>query len=88
MFGVKFAGMNLGVVDAKVADKKSDGGIQIAYDPTDPTYVAPLGETSIVKPDGTRGYIIMATLEGIMIVAFVVFMMIAIKAVVKRQANK
>lgn len=89
VFGVTFRGMNLGVIDAKVADKKSDdGGIQIAYDPTDPTYVAPLGESAIVKPDGTRGYIIMATLEGIMIVAFAVFMMVAVKAIVKRKVNK
>ena len=88
VFGVKFTGMNLGVVDTKVANKDKDGGIQIAYDPTDPTYVAPLGESTVVKPDGTRGYMIMATLEGVMIVAFVVFMMIAIKAILRRKASK
>ncbi|MBR2741766.1 hypothetical protein IKD98_03395 [Candidatus Saccharibacteria bacterium] len=88
VFGVMFSEMNLGVVETKVADKKKSSEIQIAYDPTDPTYVAPLGESVVVKADGTRGYIIMATIEGIMVIAFAVFMVIAIKAVVKRKANK
>lgn len=88
VFGVKFDGMNLGVVESKVADKKDDDGIQIAYDPTDPTYVAPLGETTVIKPDGTRGYVIMATLEGMMVIALAVFMAIAIRAMVKRKLQK
>lgn len=88
VFGLTFREMNLGVMETKVADKKDGDGIQIAYDPTDPTYVAPLGESVVVKADGTRGYIIMATIEGIMVIAFAVFMVVAIRAIVKRKANK
>ena len=67
VFNVKFSGMNLGVKDVELADG-GDDGVQIAYDPTDPTYVAPLGETSVVRPDSTKGLIVMATIEGIMVV--------------------
>ena len=56
VFKVRFTGMNLSVTDAKLANRE-DEGLQIAYDPTDPTYVAPLGETSVVKPDNTKVFI-------------------------------
>jgi fibro-slime domain-containing protein len=68
VFNVKVSGMNLGVKDVKLADGGDEDGVQIAYDPTDPTYVAPLGETSVVRPDSTKGLIVMATIEGVMIV--------------------
>ena len=84
VFEVKFAGMSLSITDAKLANREGDG-VQIAYDPTDPTYVAPLGETSVVKPDGTKGFIVMATIEGIMIVVFSVLMAAAIRSVLRRR---
>ncbi|MBR3236088.1 fibro-slime domain-containing protein [Candidatus Saccharibacteria bacterium] len=83
VFKIKFAGMNLGVTDAKLANRKGDG-LQIAYDPTDPTYVAPLGESSVVKPDGTKGFMIMATIEGVLIVVLAVFLMVSIKTLIKK----
>lgn len=84
VFEVRFAGMNLTITDAKLANREEDG-VQIAYDPTDPSYVAPLGETSVVKPDGTRGYIVMATVEGVMVVVFAVLIAAAIRGVVRRK---
>ena len=84
VFEVKFAGMSLTITDAKLANREGDG-VQIAYDPTDPSYVAPLGETSVVKPDGTRGFIVMATVEGVMVVVFSVLMAAAIRSVVRRK---
>ena len=87
VFKLKFAGMNLAVTDEKLANRKDDG-VQIAYDPTDPTYVAPLGESTVVKPDSTRGLIVMATIEGVMVVLFGVFMAAAIRSVVKRELSK
>ena len=84
VFNIKFAGMNLTIVDTQMAKNGKGDSMQIAYDPTDPTYVAPLGQSVVVKPDNTRGYIAMATVEGIMIVAFSVMMVIAIKMVVRR----
>lgn len=87
VFKVKFAGMNLAVTDEKLANRKDDG-VQIAYDPTDPTYVAPLGESTVVRPDSTRGLIVMATIEGVMVILFGVFMAAAIRSVVKRELSK
>lgn len=87
VFKVAFKEMNLIVTDTKLADRKDDG-VQIAYDPTDPTYVAPLGESSVVRPDGTRGLIIIATIEGVMVVAFAIFVAIAIRSIVKRELAK
>ncbi len=84
VFDIVFRGMNLTITDAKLANRKGDG-VQIAYDPTDPSYVAPLGETSVVKPDGTKGYIIMATIEGMMIIIFSLLMAVAIHNVVRRK---
>ena len=73
VFSVALSGMNLSIVDTKLANRE-DEGVQIAYDPTDPTYVAPLGESSVVKPDGTKGFIVMATIEGVMVIVFAVLM--------------
>ena len=87
VFKVKFRGMNLSVTDAKLANRK-DEGVQIAYDPTDPTYMAPLGETSVVEPDGTKGHIIIATIEGVMIVTFAVLTMIAVRNLLRQRANR
>ena len=73
VFSVALSGMNLSIVDTKLANRE-DEGVQIAYDPTDPTYVAPLGESSVVKPDGTKGFIVMATIDGVMVIVFAVLM--------------
>ena len=84
VFKIGFSGMNLSVVDTKLANRQ-DEGVQIAYDPTDPSYVAPLGESSVVKPDGTKGFIVIATIEGVMVVIFAVLMAAALRVVVRRK---
>ena len=84
VFNMKFAGMNVTIVDTQMAKNGKGDSMQIAYDPTDPTYVAPLGQSVMVRPDNTKGYIVMATIEGVMIVAFSVMMVIAAKMVVRR----
>lgn len=66
-FDIKFAEMNLTIVEAKFANKDTEG-VQIAYDPTNPSYVAPLGEVSIFRPDNTKGLIIITTIEGVLVV--------------------
>lgn len=86
-FAVEFKGMNLAVTDTKLANRKDDG-VQIAYDPTDPSYVAPLGESTVVRPDSTRGLIVIATIAGAMAVLFGVFMAIAIRSFVRRELAK
>lgn len=87
VFEVAFTGMNLSLTDSKLANRK-DEGLQIAYDPTNPSYVAPLGESKTVRPDGTRGYIVMATIEGVLIVLFSILIALSVRNVLRRGANK
>lgn len=82
-FNMKFTGMNIAVEDSKLARRGEEDAVQIAYDPSDPTYVAPLGATSVVRPDAVKGYIVVATLEGVFIVATAVLMAVALRFVVK-----
>ncbi|MBR3139107.1 hypothetical protein IKG38_03845 [Candidatus Saccharibacteria bacterium] len=81
-FNVNFSGMNLALVDTKLADSGEDE-IQVAYDPADPSYVAPLGESRVFKPSSTKGLIIVATIEGAVLIAFSVFTAIMIKLLMK-----
>lgn len=82
---MKFSQMNLNVVESKVA---GTDGVQVAYDPSDPSYVAPLGETSVVKPDGTKGYVIMATIFGVIIVSCAMFTAIFAHALIKNKNSQ
>lgn len=84
VFKVKFIGMNLGIVNTKLADG-GDGGVEIAYDPNDPSYVAPLGESSVVKPDATKSYVVLATIEGVVVVMMAFLVVFSAKLVVKRK---
>lgn len=86
-FNVKFRGMNLSVTDTKLADG-GDDGVQVAYDPNDPTYVAPLGESLVFRPDSTKGLIVMATIEGVMIVVVSVLVVSVARFMVKQKAEK
>lgn len=86
VFKVEFSGMNLGVVETKLAD--GEDGVQIAYNPEDPSYVAPLGESSVVKPDITKGYIVLATIEGVAVVVVAFLLALSARLVVKRKYNQ
>lgn len=86
VFKMTFVGMNLGVVDTRLADG-DDGGVQIAYDPNDPSYVAPLGESSVVKPDTTKGYAILATIEGVVVVALAFLVVFSAKLIIVRKTK-
>lgn len=83
VFGVKFTGMNISVVDSRLASQ--NGGVQIAYDPTDPTYEAPLGQSVVMKPDNSKGLMIMAMIEGVMVVVFAVLIVIAARIAIRRR---
>ena len=86
-FGVKFVGMNISVVDSSKLARENNG-VQIAYDPTDSTYEAPLGQSVVVQPDNTRGYMIMATIEGVMVVVFAVLVAVSAKMIIKKKTEK
>lgn len=86
VFDVKFSAMNLSVTSSELAN--NDGGVQVAYDPSDPTYVAPLGESSVFRPDSTKGLIVMATIEGVMIVVVAILVASVARFMVKQKVNK
>ena len=81
-FNVRFVGMNLTVTNAEFAEAEGEG-VQIAYNPADPSYVAPLGESSIFRPDNTKGLMVMATVLGVLVVVLSVFTMVMVRFVVR-----
>lgn len=82
VFKIKMRGMNLNLVQTQLANSNSTS-VQVAYDPNDPSYVGPLGESSVIKPDGTRGYIIAATILSVVIMACAIFTVISLRALIK-----
>ena len=88
VFNVKFVGMNLAVEDSKFAKRGEEGAVQIAYDPSDPTYVAPLGVTSVVQPSAVGGFVVAATLEGVFVVVFALLMAVSLRFMVKLHRDK
>lgn len=85
-FNVDFLGMNLSVTDTKIAGNEE--GVQIAYDPNDPTYVAPLGESVVFRPDSTKGLVVMLTIEGVMVVVVSVLVALVARFMVKQKAER
>ena len=85
VFKIKLTGINMTVVKGQLA---SSNGVQVAYDPTDPGYIGPLGETMTVRPDMTKGYIVIATVMGVLILLCTVFASVMLRAVVKNKARK
>ena len=82
VFKITFQNMSLNIVESQLAGAEV---VQIAYDPTDPTYVAPLGETAVSKPDVTREYIVIATIEVFLLVAFVIFVIFFARSILKNR---
>ena len=86
-FGMKTVGMNLALTDTRLS-KEGEDSIQVAYDPSNPSYVAPLGESVIFKPNGTKGLIIIATIEGAALVVFSVFIVLMVKYLMTSKRKK
>ncbi len=80
-FGVRLSGMKLSITNTELAG--SDNGIQVAYDPSNPTYIAPLGESLSVEPDSTKGLIIALTIEGFAVVIGSVLMVSAVRLMIR-----
>ena len=82
-----FRGMKLAVESTKIAGT-DNMGIQVAYDPTDPSYVAPLGESVVMKPDETKSYIVLATIEATFVVVFAVVLVYISRTLLKSKIRK
>ena len=85
VFKIKLVGLNLTVVKTQVAGAN---GVQVAFNPDDPGYVAPLGESLVFRPDNTRGYVILATILGAVVVVSAVFVSILAHALIKSRRKE
>ncbi len=85
VFKIRLGNMNLNVMPTQVAGAD---GVQVAYDPTNPDYVAPLGESKVFRPDGTKGHIIMATVFGVVVVVSAMFVVILSHSLIKRHTER
>lgn len=85
VFKLRLTGMNLNIVQTQLAGAN---GVQVAYDPTDPSYIGPLGETSVFRPDGTKGYLIMATVLSVLIMTCAIFTVILARTLIRSKQQK
>ncbi len=83
VFRLKLSEMKLNIVETQLASGKT--GVEVAYDPNEPGYVGPLGESSVFRPDSTKGWIIMATVAGVVIVVASMFIVLALKRLFARR---
>lgn len=86
VFSIRFSKMNLAVINTELAN--ADGEIQIAYDPSDPSYIPPLGETSVFRPDGTKGLITMIAVEGGVTIVLAIMLIYAVSRCWRRVHNQ
>lgn len=84
-FKMILKGMSLHVTEAKIA---GTDGVQIAYDPKNPSYMAPLGESSVYQPNGTKGYMIIATVEGVLVAVFAIALVILAGPAIKNRIER
>lgn len=83
VFGVALSNMKLEVANSELADAS---GVQIAFDPTDPSYIKPLGKSMTVRPDNTKGYMVMAIIEGIALVTISILVAMIAHALIKNKS--
>ena len=76
VFKLKFTDMVLNITNASIA--KRDGGVELAYNPMDPSYVAPLGESITVKPDNRHLLAVQIVVQVVAIGGFGVLAVMAI----------
>ena len=75
VFEIEFKNMVLNITNSKIAD---GDGVEIAYDPSNPSYIAPLGESLVVGPDKSRAIIASMTIQVSAAAIFGVVMIAAI----------
>ncbi len=56
-FNLDFVNMLLNITNTSIASE--NGGVEVAYDPTNPSYIAPLGESLTVRPDNRKALMTM-----------------------------
>ncbi|MDO4507799.1 MAG: hypothetical protein Q4B65_00165 [Candidatus Saccharibacteria bacterium] len=71
IFKLKFSNMLLNITDTVLAGTDE---VQVAYDPENPSFIAPLGESLTVKPNLSRAILISAVIQisllGVLMIVF------------------
>ena len=79
VFKLKFNNMVLSMTNAALA--KNSDGVMVAYDPSDPSYVAPLGESMVSSPNHSRTMLAasigMASILGVLAVVLILIISVA-----------
>ena len=76
VFKIKFSNMLLNITDTTIA---SDNNVEVAYNPENPSYIAPLGESLRVEPDKSKMILAVVTAQAfilsilMIIFAFIIF---------------
>ena len=73
VFKVNFNNMIPNITNSSLA--RNDGGVEVAYDPMDPSYVAPLGESLRVDPDRTKSLTLAITIQAMLMGVLAVILM-------------
>ena len=81
VFALELTNMEPKVMNTKIAD----GGVQVAYDPNDPSFVAPLGVSSSLQHDLRQEYAVIATIYGVVIVTMSMALVMLARYFVKRR---
>ena len=65
LFGIRMTNMVPNVTNVTLA--QSDTGVEVAYDPANPSYVAPLGESLAVGPDNRQSHMTMIMIQVVVL---------------------
>lgn len=84
VFKVSFSNMLLNIVDSSLAMGKD---VQVAYDPENPSYVAPLGESLTVRPDRSRA-VLTATIAQVGIVVALTAVLVVVILMIQKQTQR
>lgn len=86
VFKMHFSNMVLNMTDATLA--KTGEGVTVAYDPTDPTYVAPLGESMTYEANHSRTMLMASVIQAAIVGMLAVILIAVVSVVMKRTDRK
>lgn len=80
-FSVSFKNMVLNITNTSLAKEDGSALVEIAYDPTNPSYIAPLGESLVVSPDNRKSLMTMMMVQIVAIGALGALVVMTISVV-------
>lgn len=86
VFKMHFEGMVLNMTNATLA--KNGDGVEVAYDPTDPTYVAPLGESMTFGANRSQSMLTASIIQASVLGMLAVVLIAVISIIMKTQKNE